>query len=45
MTNKVTYEEAMNWLDQRRQEAEYGDEEIIAYIEEMLWQYNDMRNS
>lgn len=45
MTDKVTYEEAMNWLDQRRQEAEYGDEEIIAYIEEMLWRYEDMSNS
>jgi hypothetical protein len=45
MRNEVTYEEAMHWLDQRRQEAEYGDEEIIAYIEEMLWRYEDMNNS
>jgi len=36
MTHKVTYEEAMHWLDQRRQEAEYGDEEIIEYIEAAL---------
>ena len=42
---EVTYEDAMHWLDQRRQEAEYGDEEIIAYIEEVLWRDNDMRNS
>jgi hypothetical protein len=43
--NEVTYEEAMHWLDQRLQEAEYGDPEIIEYIQEMLWRYEDMRNS
>jgi hypothetical protein len=42
---KVNYDEAMHWLDQRIQEAEYGDEEIIEYIQEMLWQYYDLRNS
>jgi hypothetical protein len=42
---KVNYDEAMHWLDQRLQEAEYGDEEIIEYIQEMLWQYNEIRTS
>lgn len=37
--SEVTHEEAMHWLDQRLQEAEYGDPEIIEYIKEMLWQY------
>ena len=42
---KVDYEEAMHWLNQRLQEAEYGDEEIIEYIREVLWRDNDLRNS
>ena len=43
--NNVTHEEAMHWLDQKLEEAEYGEPEIIEYIKEMLWQYNDMRDS
>jgi hypothetical protein len=41
----ATYEEAMEWLDQKLEEAEYGDEEIIEYIKEVLWRDNDLRNS
>jgi len=40
--SKVTYEEAVEWLNQL---AEYGDREIIEYIKEVLWYDNDMRNS
>ena len=40
------YEDAMEWLHLKLEEAEYsGEEEIIEYIKEMLWQYNDLRNS
>jgi hypothetical protein len=42
---KVDYEDAMEWLDQKLEEAEYGDEEIIEYIKEVLWRDNDMRTS
>jgi hypothetical protein len=42
---KVNYEDAMEWLDQKLEEAEYGDEEIIEYIKEVLWRDNDMRTS
>ncbi len=39
------YEDAMEWLDLKLEEAEYGDEEIIEYIKEVLWRDNDMRTS
>lgn len=39
------YESAIEWLNQKLEEAEYGEPEIIEYIKEMLWQYEDMRNS
>jgi hypothetical protein len=42
---KADYEDAMEWLDQKLEEAEYGDEEIIEYIKEVLWRDNDMRTS
>ena len=42
---KANYEDAMEWLDQKLEEAEYGDEEIIEYIKEVLWRDNDMRTS
>lgn len=48
MTDKVTYEEAMEWLERTKEDQIIWDETvgpIIEYIEEMLWQYNDMRNS
>jgi hypothetical protein len=45
MMREVTYEDAMEWLDQKLEEAEYGDEEIIEYIKEVLWRDNDMRTS
>lgn len=39
------YEDAMEWLHLKLEEAEHGEEEIIEYIKEMLWRYEDMRNS
>jgi hypothetical protein len=40
------YEEAMTWL-RLMHAAAYTDKErqTIEYIKEMLWQYNDLRNS
>ncbi len=40
------YEDAMQWL-RLMKEIAYKQEErdLIEYIQEMLWQYNDMRNS
>jgi hypothetical protein len=43
--SKVTYEEAVEWLEWLNQVSEYGDREIIEYIKEVLWCDNDMRNS
>jgi len=44
---KVDYEDAMKWLEYMK--GEYSEEEddtdIIEYIQEMLWQYNDLRTS
>ncbi len=39
------YEDAMEWLHLKLEEAEYGESEIIEYIKEMLWRYEDMRDS
>jgi uncharacterized protein Yka (UPF0111/DUF47 family) len=40
------YEEAVKWLRGRKNTAYTEKErEIIEYIEEIIWQYNDMRNS
>jgi hypothetical protein len=47
MSEKVTHEDAMKWLEYMK--GEYSPEEddtgIIEYIQEMLWQYNDLRTS
>ncbi len=45
MRGEVTYEDAMEWLTMKHEEAEHGEPEIIEYIKEMLWRYEDMRNS
>ena len=45
MGTEVTHEEAMIWLESKLEEAEYGEPEIIEYIQEVLWRDNDMRNS
>lgn len=46
MKTPVTHEDAMEWLDQKLEESKYIEEdEIIEYIKEMLWQYEDLRNS
>lgn len=44
---EVTYEEAMEWLERMKEDQSWDETvgPIIEYIEEMLWQYNDMRNS
>ena len=46
---QVTYEDAMKFLDllkENMREWSYDDyEPEIEYIKEMLWQYNDLRNS
>lgn len=42
----VTYEDAMEWLDQKQEESKYLEEdEIIEWIKETIWKYEDMRNS
>lgn len=41
----VTFEDAMEWLDQKLQESDFMEEdEIIEWIKEMIWRYDDMRN-
>lgn len=44
---KADYEEAMKWLESMKDEYDLEDSiiDIIEYIQEMLWQYNDLRNS
>lgn len=43
---QVKYEDAVEWLDQKLKEAIVQDEaDIIEYIQEMLWRYEDMSNS
>lgn len=44
---EADYEEAMKWLESMKDEYDPEDSIIntIEYIEEMLWQYNDLRNS
>jgi hypothetical protein len=46
MMREVTHEDAMKWL-RLMKEIAYKQEErdLIEYIQEMLWQYNDLRNS
>jgi hypothetical protein len=42
----MTFEDAMEWLDKMHDKVEFlEDQEIIEWIQEMLWQYNDLRNS
>jgi hypothetical protein len=46
MGSQVTYEDAMNWLEKMHDKVEFLEEqEIVEYIQEMLWRYEDMRNS
>jgi hypothetical protein len=50
MMREVTYEDAMEFLhllkENMREWSQYEDyEPEIEYIQEMLWQYNDLRNS
>jgi hypothetical protein len=49
MMHEVTHENAMAFLDllkERMPEWSYDNyEPEIEYIQEMLWQYNDLRNS
>jgi hypothetical protein len=43
--DEILYEAAMGWLEHKLFECEPGEAEIIKYIQEVLWQDNDMRNS
>lgn len=44
--SKVTFEQAMQWLDQKLEESKYLEEDaIIEWIKEMVWRYDDMSNS
>lgn len=46
MGTKVTYHDAMEWLEQMYDKVEFlEDQDIIEYIQEMLWRYEDMSNS
>jgi hypothetical protein len=45
MSDEALYEAAMEWLEHKLFECEPGEAEIIKYIQEVLWQDNDMRNS
>jgi hypothetical protein len=40
------YEDAMEWLDKMHDKVEFlEDQKLIEWIQEMLWRYEDMRNS
>ena len=45
MSHQVTYEEAMEWLNDKLNEADYGEPEIIEWILDRLYFDEDMRNS
>jgi hypothetical protein len=46
MGTQVTYLDAMVWLEEKYETSETLEElKIIEYIQEMLWRYEDMRNS
>lgn len=45
MKNNIHHDDAIDWLDMKLTEAEYGEDDVIEYIKEMLWQYEDLRNS
>lgn len=44
--NVTLYDQAMSWLDEMYDKSETGEEQVlIDYITEMMWRYEDMRNS
>ena len=47
MPKEEMYDSAMKWLESMKDEYDSEDSiiDIIEYIKEMLWQYNEMRNS
>lgn len=49
LNNITDYDRAMNWLDKHLEDAnkrgDHDEQYIVKYIEEMLWRYEDMRNS
>lgn len=46
MGSQVTYQDAMEWLEEKCDKSETLEEqEIVEYIQEVLWRDWDMRNS
>lgn len=46
MGTEVTFDDAFEWLEEMRDKSETAEEqELIEWIVEMLWQYEDLRNS
>lgn len=42
----VTFEDAMEWLDERLEKSgDEAEDAIIEWIQETIWKYDDMRNS
>ena len=45
----IDYNKAIVWLEKHLKDAnsrgDHYEQRVIKYIEEMLWQYEDMRNS
>ena len=42
----INIEDAMEWLEEKCDKSETAEEqEIVEWIMEMLWQYDDLRNS
>lgn len=46
MGSQVTHEDAMEWLENLYDKVEFLEEQdIVEYIQEVLWRDNDMRTS
>lgn len=46
MGTQVTFHDALQWLEEMCDKTEtLEDQEIVEHIIEMLWQYEDLRNS
>lgn len=45
----INYDKAIAWLDKHHENAnkrgDHYEQRVVEYIKEMLWQYEDMRNS
>ena len=46
MGTEVNFHDAMEWLEEAYEEADSLEEQkIVEWIQEMIWRYEDMRNS